>query len=214
MNITRKTESSRVWWHCNQHWIGERCHPMTRKSFRTPKKWSICLLNFNELPVRHIFQHIDDQTAGPTNTFLLKFSNALGHCPGNFANGDPDSLSNTSYPTAFKRVLSLYPIRSIKKLKINSWLPVKIIHAIRKRKYLMKDQNLSLKQSKHHAIYSTNYFKSSDRTEPILFAPRDCSVCYDWRWKRTYSGARLQKELNAGQTRSQNRLLEISYQRR
>ncbi|GBN17157.1 hypothetical protein AVEN_252103-1 [Araneus ventricosus] len=28
-----------------------------------PLQWSICLLHFNELPFRHIFQHIDDQTA-------------------------------------------------------------------------------------------------------------------------------------------------------
>ncbi|GBL98176.1 hypothetical protein AVEN_268265-1 [Araneus ventricosus] len=30
-----------------------------------PLQWSICLLHFNELPFRHIFQHIDGQTAGP-----------------------------------------------------------------------------------------------------------------------------------------------------
>ncbi|GBM16691.1 hypothetical protein AVEN_217964-1 [Araneus ventricosus] len=29
-----------------------------------PLQWSICLLHFNELPFRHIFQHIDGQTAG------------------------------------------------------------------------------------------------------------------------------------------------------
>ncbi|GBO10088.1 hypothetical protein AVEN_255352-1 [Araneus ventricosus] len=28
-------------------------------------QWSICLLHLNELPFRHIFQHIDGQTAGP-----------------------------------------------------------------------------------------------------------------------------------------------------
>ncbi|GBO13434.1 hypothetical protein AVEN_196097-1 [Araneus ventricosus] len=30
-----------------------------------PLQWSICLLHFNELPFRHIFQQIDGQTAGP-----------------------------------------------------------------------------------------------------------------------------------------------------
>ncbi|GBM74186.1 hypothetical protein AVEN_104809-1 [Araneus ventricosus] len=30
-----------------------------------PLQWSICLLHFNELPFRYIFQHIDGQTARP-----------------------------------------------------------------------------------------------------------------------------------------------------
>ncbi|GBN88006.1 hypothetical protein AVEN_218478-1 [Araneus ventricosus] len=30
-----------------------------------PLQWSICILHFNELPFRHIFQHIDGQIAGP-----------------------------------------------------------------------------------------------------------------------------------------------------
>ncbi|GBM84078.1 hypothetical protein AVEN_78333-1 [Araneus ventricosus] len=30
-----------------------------------PLQWSMCILHFNELPFRHIFQHIDGQTAGP-----------------------------------------------------------------------------------------------------------------------------------------------------
>ncbi|GBO40121.1 hypothetical protein AVEN_81919-1, partial [Araneus ventricosus] len=30
-----------------------------------PLQWRICLLNFNGFPFRHIFQHIDGQTAGP-----------------------------------------------------------------------------------------------------------------------------------------------------
>ncbi|GBM87983.1 hypothetical protein AVEN_139904-1 [Araneus ventricosus] len=30
-----------------------------------PLQWSICLLHFNELPFRHIFQHIAGQTARP-----------------------------------------------------------------------------------------------------------------------------------------------------
>ncbi|GBM08073.1 hypothetical protein AVEN_122990-1 [Araneus ventricosus] len=43
----------------------ERCHPPNRKSCRTPAQLSICLLHFNEIPFRHIFQHIDGQTTGP-----------------------------------------------------------------------------------------------------------------------------------------------------
>ncbi|GBO20964.1 hypothetical protein AVEN_268148-1 [Araneus ventricosus] len=38
-----------------------------------PLQWSICLLHFNELPFRHIFQHIDGQTAGPKS-----FSGPIG----------------------------------------------------------------------------------------------------------------------------------------
>ncbi|GBN48121.1 hypothetical protein AVEN_87101-1 [Araneus ventricosus] len=57
----------------NQHWMEERCHPPNRKSCRTPAQWSICLLNFNDLPFRHIFQHIDGQTAGPKS-----FSGPIG----------------------------------------------------------------------------------------------------------------------------------------
>ncbi|GBM91676.1 hypothetical protein AVEN_122283-1 [Araneus ventricosus] len=57
----------------NQHWMEERCHPPNRKSCRTPAQSSICFLNFNELPFRHIFQHIDGQTAGPKS-----FSGTIG----------------------------------------------------------------------------------------------------------------------------------------
>ncbi|GBL73217.1 hypothetical protein AVEN_159278-1 [Araneus ventricosus] len=57
----------------NQHWMKERCHPPNRKSCRKPAPWSTCLLNFNELPFRHIFQHIDCQTAGPKS-----FSGPIG----------------------------------------------------------------------------------------------------------------------------------------
>lgn len=39
-----------------------------------PLQWSICLLHFNELPFRHIFQHIDGQTAGPKS-----FTGPIGH---------------------------------------------------------------------------------------------------------------------------------------
>ncbi|GBO04945.1 hypothetical protein AVEN_48613-1 [Araneus ventricosus] len=38
-----------------------------------PLQWSICLQHYNELPFRHIFQHIDGQTAGPKS-----FSGAIG----------------------------------------------------------------------------------------------------------------------------------------
>lgn len=38
-----------------------------------PLQWSVCLLHFNELPFRHIFQHIDGQTAGPKS-----FSGPIG----------------------------------------------------------------------------------------------------------------------------------------
>ncbi|GBM62962.1 hypothetical protein AVEN_131138-1 [Araneus ventricosus] len=57
----------------NQHRMKERCHPPNRKSCRTPTQWRICLLHFNELLFRHIFQHIDGQTMGPKS-----FSGPIG----------------------------------------------------------------------------------------------------------------------------------------
>lgn len=38
-----------------------------------PLQWSVCLLHFNELPFRHIFQHIDGATTGPKS-----FSGSIG----------------------------------------------------------------------------------------------------------------------------------------
>lgn len=32
-----------------------------------PLQWSVCLLHFNELPFRHLFQHLDGLTTGPTS---------------------------------------------------------------------------------------------------------------------------------------------------
>ncbi|GBM12728.1 hypothetical protein AVEN_228520-1 [Araneus ventricosus] len=63
----------------NQHWMEERCHPPNRKSCGTPAQWSICLLHFNELPFRHIFQHIDSQTAGP-KSFSGPIGQKLTYC--------------------------------------------------------------------------------------------------------------------------------------
>ncbi|CAH0564432.1 unnamed protein product [Brassicogethes aeneus] len=44
-----------------------------------PLQWSICLLHFNELPFRHIFQYIDGKTAGPT-TFSGSIGQQLTNC--------------------------------------------------------------------------------------------------------------------------------------
>ncbi|GBM70647.1 hypothetical protein AVEN_206868-1 [Araneus ventricosus] len=41
-----------------------------------PVQWSICILHFNELPFRHIFQHIDRQATGPKS-----FSGPIGQQP-------------------------------------------------------------------------------------------------------------------------------------
>jgi len=46
---------------------------------RRPLQWSICLLHFNELPLRHLFQHIDGQTAGP-KSFLGPIGQQLNDC--------------------------------------------------------------------------------------------------------------------------------------
>ncbi|GBN01814.1 hypothetical protein AVEN_268362-1 [Araneus ventricosus] len=134
-----------------------------------PLQWSICILHFNELPFRHIFQHIDGQTVGPISfsgpieqqltcyeklpvvdyepidcsirdidrnllskeqQYLLDISNAitLGHCPEDLANREPSPLFHSRWLTAVNRVLK-FLIRSIWKLKRNSWLHLKIMHA-------------------------------------------------------------------------------------
>ena len=38
-----------------------------------PLQWVICLLHFNELPLRHVFQNLDDVTFGPDS-----FSGSIG----------------------------------------------------------------------------------------------------------------------------------------
>ena len=38
-----------------------------------PLQWCICLLHANELPLRHLFKHLDEATSGPTD-----FSGAIG----------------------------------------------------------------------------------------------------------------------------------------
>ncbi|GBN62988.1 hypothetical protein AVEN_25689-1 [Araneus ventricosus] len=48
----------------NTGWMNSVIHRIENHVGR-PLQWSICLLLFNELPLRHIFQHIDGQTAGP-----------------------------------------------------------------------------------------------------------------------------------------------------
>lgn len=35
---------------------------------RKPVQWAICLLHFNELPFRHLFQHLDGNTTGPSTS--------------------------------------------------------------------------------------------------------------------------------------------------
>lgn len=43
------------------------------EKFRKPLQWAICLLHFNELPLRHIFEYLDGKTTGPTS-----FSGPIG----------------------------------------------------------------------------------------------------------------------------------------
>lgn len=42
-------------------------------------QWQICLLHFNELPLRHLFMLLDGQTTGP-NTFAGPIGNMLADC--------------------------------------------------------------------------------------------------------------------------------------
>ncbi|GBM19981.1 hypothetical protein AVEN_77906-1 [Araneus ventricosus] len=56
----------------NNGWMNRAIHRI-EKHVGHLLQWSICLLHFNELPFRHIFQHIDGQTAGPKS-----FSGPIG----------------------------------------------------------------------------------------------------------------------------------------
>ncbi|GBM81798.1 hypothetical protein AVEN_145964-1 [Araneus ventricosus] len=56
----------------NTGWKNGAIHRI-EKHVGHPLQWNICLLHFNELPFRHIFQHIDGQTAGPKS-----FSGPIG----------------------------------------------------------------------------------------------------------------------------------------
>lgn len=44
-----------------------------------PLQWFICMLHLNELPLRHLFQHLDGETSGP-KSFTGPIGKALGDC--------------------------------------------------------------------------------------------------------------------------------------
>jgi len=44
-----------------------------------PLQWFICMFHFNELPLRHLFVHLDGTTAGP-KAFTGVLGNALQTC--------------------------------------------------------------------------------------------------------------------------------------
>ena len=46
---------------------------------KRPLQWFICMFHFNELPLRHLFTHLDGTTAGP-NAFTGALGKALLSC--------------------------------------------------------------------------------------------------------------------------------------
>lgn len=52
---------------------------MLEKRLDRPLQWIICLLHMNELPFRHLFQHIDGSTSGP-HTFSGTIGRELENC--------------------------------------------------------------------------------------------------------------------------------------
>lgn len=46
---------------------------------KRPFQWIICLLHFNELPLRALFLHLDGKTTGPNN-YSGKIGKLLGTC--------------------------------------------------------------------------------------------------------------------------------------
>ncbi|GBM33592.1 hypothetical protein AVEN_181837-1 [Araneus ventricosus] len=136
-------------------------------------------------PIDCLIPDIDRNLLRKDQQYLLDISNAitLGHCPEDLAYRDPRPLSHSRWLTAVNRVLRLYtsssdPSGNLKEIVgfiLKSCMPV--WPAIKKSKNLLTDQNMSFKQSKHHGIYPTNYLVvSSNATECVLCAPRECSV--------------------------------------
>lgn len=52
---------------------------LIEEHFQKPLQWLICLLHANELPLRHLIQHLDGKTSGP-NAFLGPIGKALSDC--------------------------------------------------------------------------------------------------------------------------------------
>lgn len=48
---------------------GEKCGVIREmeKDLGRPFQWLLCLFHFNELPLRHLFAHLDGTTSGPTS---------------------------------------------------------------------------------------------------------------------------------------------------
>lgn len=52
---------------------------LLEKRFNRPLQWIVCLLHMNELPFRHLFQHMDGKTSGP-QTFAGPIGKLLENC--------------------------------------------------------------------------------------------------------------------------------------
>ncbi|CAG4974445.1 unnamed protein product [Parnassius apollo] len=52
---------------------------LLEKKFHRPLQWLVCLLHTNELPVRHLFEHLDGKTTGP-RSFTGVIGKALKGC--------------------------------------------------------------------------------------------------------------------------------------
>ncbi|GBM23248.1 hypothetical protein AVEN_159916-1 [Araneus ventricosus] len=81
-------------------------------------------------PIDCSIPDIDRNLLSKDQEYLLDISNAitLGHCPEDLSNRDPDPLFHSRWLIAVNRVFR-FLIRSVRKLKRNSWLHLKIIHA-------------------------------------------------------------------------------------
>lgn len=62
----------------NTGWKGGVIRTIEEKVKR-PMQWAVCLLHFNELPLRHLFQFLDGDTTGPT-TFKGPIGTELNNC--------------------------------------------------------------------------------------------------------------------------------------
>ena len=78
---------------------------------KRPLQWFICMFHFNELPLRHLFVHLDGTTAGP-NAFTGVLGKAMSSCQllevVNFKQIEGDLPEITDYSSLSKDQRYLY----------------------------------------------------------------------------------------------------------
>ncbi|KAJ8870204.1 hypothetical protein PR048_029220 [Dryococelus australis] len=100
--------------HCvtNMRWKTGVIHTI-EEQVKRPLQWGVCLLHFNQLPFRHLFQTLDEidrNFFSKHQQYLLDISSAIksGRCPEDLSIREPGPLSHSRWLTTANRVLRLY----------------------------------------------------------------------------------------------------------